>query len=273
MIQKKYYKLVKVSYEDSGYFYIKNTSNQTGTLTIRSQQYSGQNPTNAGFEYSRDGVNWSEVTGNPYYDFTLEPNANIYFRGNYDSNVSQLYRPNFKMNVSHIIGGNILSLADKTNFTTKTTLTNQSVFYHMFSSDTNLTSAKNLNFGNLTTLTKDSCNSMFYNCASLTEAPELPATTLANDCYYAMFQNCTSLTVAPELPSATLPNACYAFMFNGCSSLNTIKCLATDISVSNCTQSWVVGVSATGTFYKDANMNDWTTDSAGVPYGWTVVDA
>jgi len=42
---------------------------------------------------------------------------------------------------------------------------------------------------------------MFYNCQSLLEAPELPATTLANYCYYGMFSNCLSLNCAPWLPA------------------------------------------------------------------------
>ena len=60
---------------------------------------------------------------------------------------------------------------------------------------------------------------MFYNCTSLTQAPELPATKLATYCYQYMFHDCTSLTQAPELPATTLVGNCYAGMFYGCSSL------------------------------------------------------
>ena len=66
----------------------------------------------------------------------------------------------------------------------------------------------------------DHCyNSMFFHCASLTQAPELPATTLANGCYNGMFDGCASLTQAPELPATTLANACYQYMFSNCISL------------------------------------------------------
>lgn len=64
---------------------------------------------------------------------------------------------------------------------------------------------------------------MFYNCKSLTQAPELPATTLANSCYYYMFYSCTSLTTAPELPATTLANSCYDYMFNNCPLFSTVK--------------------------------------------------
>ena len=37
---------------------------------------------------------------------------------------------------------------------------------------------------------------MFYNCTSLTQAPELPATTLVVGCYQDMFGGCTSLKLS-----------------------------------------------------------------------------
>jgi hypothetical protein len=62
-------------------------------------------------------------------------------------------------------------------------------------------------------------------------------------------------------------------MFNGCKSLRSIKCLATDISASNCTNNWVFDVAASGTFTKAASMSSWTTGTAGIPYNWTVKNA
>ena len=124
-----------------------------------------------------------------------------------------------------------------------------------------------------TTLATACYYQMFYGCSSLTTAPELPATTLTNNCYRDMFQSCTTLTVAPELPATTLVSYCYNKMFNGCTNLNYVKCLATDISASACTTSWLNAVAATGTFIKDASMSSWTTGTAGIPSGWTVQDA
>ena len=60
---------------------------------------------------------------------------------------------------------------------------------------------------------------MFYDCTSLTTAPELPATTLALRCYEGMFRGCTSLTTVPVLPATTLTSFCYLGMFFDCSSL------------------------------------------------------
>ena len=151
------------------------------------------------------------------------------------------------MNVDYIIGGNIYSLCDKTNFATRTTSAQSYEFNNLFKNQTHLIEANKLTFGNVTTLT--------------------------DGCYYCMFQGCTSLTATPELPATTLVSDCYQRMFDGCTSLNAVKCLAEDISVFGCTLNWLRNVSATGTFYKSANMSGWTTGNSGIPSGWTVVDA
>lgn len=115
---------------------------------------------------------------------------------------------------------------------------------------------------------------MFENCTSLTNVQAtLPATTLKNYCYQAMFTGCTSLTTAPELPATTLTNYCYRQMFQGCTSLRYVKCLATDISASNCTAYWLKTVSSSGTFVKPSSMTKWTTGTSGIPSGWTVQTA
>lgn len=61
-------------------------------------------------------------------------------------------------------------------------------------------------------------------------------------------------------------------MFYGCANLNTITCLATDISAQYCTNNWVYGVAASGTFTKAASMTSWSTGVGGIPRGWTVQD-
>ena len=143
-------------------------------------------------------------------------------------------------------------------------------YQYMFNGCTKLTAAPELP---ATALTSGCYSSMFARCTSLTTAPELPATTLAEGCYEKMFYGCTSLTTAPALPATTLANYCYYQMFRNCTSLNYIKCLATNISASDCTQNWVIGVSSTGTFVKNPNMTSWTTGAKGIPTGWTVQDA
>lgn len=119
---------------------------------------------------------------------------------------------------------------------------------------------------------KPNCgNHLFWQCMSLTKAPELPATTLADGCYSSMFWGCINLAVAPELPATTLVNSCYQNMFYGCTNLSTIKCLATDITASLSLQIWLANVASTGTFYKAAGV-EWPEGASGIPSGWTVVE-
>jgi hypothetical protein len=124
-----------------------------------------------------------------------------------------------------------------------------------------------------TVLAYDCYTYMFNGCASLTTAPALPATELKAYCYEGMFFGCSGLTSAPELPATTLANYCYYQMFYNCSSLNRIKCLATEISATDCTKDWVKNVASSGTFVKNPNMSDWTTGVNGIPTNWTVQDA
>lgn len=87
-----------------------------------------------------------------------------------------------------------------------------------------------------------------------------------------MFHSCSSLAQAPNLPAATLVNKCYQSMFYGCSSLNEVTCLATDISATDCTASWLNGVASIGTFHKASGMNNWPAGVSGIPSGWTVFE-
>ena len=89
-----------------------------------------------------------------------------------------------------------------------------------------------------------------------------------NSCYLGLFMSCKSLIKAPDLVATTLSKSCYMDMFKGCTNLKYIKCLATDISASNCTFEWVWGVASKGNFYTPTSTN-WTTGRDGIPTGWT----
>lgn len=113
---------------------------------------------------------------------------------------------------------------------------------------------------------------LFGQCASLTTAPELPATTLSPFCYYNMFMKCVSLTEAPELPAETLVQNCYNMMFAMCTALNYIKVgfKTTNVSMTSCLMNWVTQVSPTGTFVMPTDSAFNTTGINGIPAGWTV---
>jgi hypothetical protein len=119
-------------------------------------------------------------------------------------------------------------------------------------------------------MSNQSCMNMFRDCSSLINPPELPAATLALQCYCQMFMDCTSLKTTPVLPAKTLKNYCYQNMFWGCSSLEQVICLATDLSATDCTLSWLYKTPETGTFFKEADIQ-WNLGTVnGIPTGWTV---
>lgn len=116
---------------------------------------------------------------------------------------------------------------------------------------------------------------MFNKCSNLNNVDkiELSADEIGTEACLQMFYNCSKLRQGPVLKIATLNNNCYKNMFKGCSNLNYIKCLATDISATDCTYDWLNGVRNTGTFVKSANMSGWTTGTSGIPAGWTIENA
>ena len=112
--------------------------------------------------------------------------------------------------------GDIRTLIDYDNYVTVSTA--DARFCYLFKECASLTTAPELP---ATTLATDCYSYMFYNCIGLTTAPELPATTLTEGCYKSMFYHCAGLTTAPELPATTLAKECYYQMFQSCTSLTT----------------------------------------------------
>ena len=145
-----------------------------------------------------------------------------------------------------------------------------SCYQEMFTDCTSLETAPELS---ATTLASFCYGSMFYGCTSLTIAPELPVTTLEDSCYDSMFCGCTSLSTAHTLPATMLVDYCYSGMFEGCTNLNYIKMLATDISANDCLSNWVLNVSSTGNFIKNASMTALPRGDSGIPNGWIVQNA
>ena len=260
---------------------------------------SSVNPT---VEYSFDKVNWNTLTDN----VTIENGSKMYCRGLNPNGISGGYGEggyNYftgegKFNVSgdimsiidyentpetmvgtfyNLFGGNIdtsrdnfVDIVDASNLILSAKVLTADCYQRMFSACMSMVYGPQIK---AEVLAPYCCWGMFINCTSLTTAPELPATTLADSCYAYMFGSCTSLTTAPELPAMMLTEGCYISMFWGCTSLNYIKCLATNISATDCITNWVEGVTSTGTFIKHPDMSNWTTGVNGIPEGWTVQDA
>lgn len=146
-------------------------------------------------------------------------------------------------------------------------------YYYMFGGCTGLTGSLSYIMPSASTVAESCCEMMFTSCNKMTAAPALPATTVAKNCYNNMFNGCTGLTTSPALSARTLVEGCYRQMFYGCRSLNSIKCLATDITATDCTTNWVNNVASSGIFTKRTTMESWTTGTSGIPTNWTVQNA
>lgn len=169
----------------------------------------------------------------------------------------------------------------------------QYIYNGLFQNCTSLVSQPSLPSS---TLAISCYGSMYYNCTLLTDSATLPATTLAASCYRYMYYNCSNLeTVNPilattavgtdcmnqmfrickkitrvelHLTGALTQSCCYQ-MFFGCSLLSYVKCLATDISATNCLNNWLQNVSSTGTFIQTEGVT-WPRGKSGIPDNWTI---
>lgn len=241
------------------------------TFTVVERGYfSASNIPNGDFYYSLDnGSTWTALNGGTTR--TLDVGTVILWKASGITPSMNYGIGRFAMSGTCDVSGNIMSMCDGDNFQSSTTISNNYQFLGMFRA-MSIVSAEHLVLP-ATTLTQNCYAGLFQLCTSLTTAPALPATTLAQSCYRYMFNKCTPLTAAPELPAATLASGSYYGMFEDCTSLNYIKCLATDISATNCLNNWVNGVAASGTFVKAASMSSWPTGASGIPSGWTVQNA
>ena len=210
-----------------------------------------------------NGNNWIELTP----EVSVEANNNdvIYVRGILSGDNSDSDYTNFSMEGGFVVSGNINTLFNYTNL-------NAELYdycgYGLFSDCTVLEDASWVELPSMNL--SDYCYASMFENTGIDYAPELPATVLSEGCYHAMFMNCSSLTTAPVLNAETLTEYCYKDMFNGCSSLAYINCKATDINASGCTENWVSGVSANGTFHVNNAQVEWSMGVNGIPEGWSI---
>ena len=264
---------------------------------------------NASFTFSTNSIQYSLNSGRTWTSLaantstpTIASGETIYWRASGLTPTSSAGIGTFSSTGQFDVEGNVMSMLFGSDFEDKTDLTGYNyAFKYLFRTNTNIINASGMTLP-ATTLANYcyGCYSyMFYNCSSLTTAPELPATTLADSCYYAMFYGCTNLTTAPELPATTLTNSCYYNMFNGCSSLTTAPVLSATTLVSYCyrsmfvncsslsavtclaesgidtnnsanTANWLVNTATNGTFTRAANAS-WYCGA--IPSTWTVTPA
>lgn len=278
------------------YFYFQDVSGESNTIKLTKQ---GPDAPTVTLEYSRDGRNWNTwgSSSTTALSLSLPANSKVYLRGinsvfgNIDENnyfdCTKSYKVGGDITTLLSINGNILNLSGR-----------DFVFYGLFlnsESYNKLVSVSSLTLPS-TTLSVGCYLNMFYNCRSLIDVPTLPAMNLADYCYSGMFNSCSSLTTAPVLPATTLAPYCYGDMFYWCINLTTSPILPATTLVERCyttmfqycrslndvtsyantinglsLNSWLDGVSSTGTFHKLGTYN-YPSGKNGIPSGWTVVN-
>ena len=171
------------------------------------------NTKNTNIRISKDYKTWNDYTSGD--SITLDPTDRVYIKSDYVKDTGYIPRLVFNGDGARLRArGNIASLIYGSNNT----------------------------YVNKYTSTEEYCyTSLFRNCKSLVQAPELPAITLANYCYNSMFSDCTGLTQAPELPATTLADYCYCLMFSGCKSLTQAPELPATTLAKHCYESMVAG--------------------------------
>lgn len=136
-------------------------------------------------EWSTDHTTWTTLAGT---EAMQSVDKKLYLRGKGNTSFGKAYGVAWQLSAKAGCSGNIQTLLDWENPPTS--------------------------------ISSNHCYiSMFFECANLTTAPELPATELTNSCYNSLFYGCTNLTTAPELPAETLAERCYYRMFYKCTKL------------------------------------------------------
>ena len=175
------------------------------------------NPNPVSLKYSTDGSTWKNYVPSTTGNIILAKKGDkVWFRAtstNSTFSTSEKGYYNFSLSKKVAASGNVMSLLDAS---CQQTTVPTYAFAWLFELCATLTAAPELP---ATQLSPSCYDAMFANCESLTKAPALPATQLADGCYSTMFMGCTSLTEAPDLPATELKNGCYNNMFGACESL------------------------------------------------------
>lgn len=236
-------------------------------------------------QYSLDnGVTWTSLTAakNSETNFDVVAGDVVMFKGNNTSLGSSSAGASccFSGTTAQFIPeGNTMSLLYGDDFADKKTLPGTYTFRDFLNGVSGFTDASNLILP--ATACTEQCYRNFFAGTNVINAPKLPALTLARACYNNMFINAYNLEVAPDLLAPVLVQECYSGMLHMQGTiaeenrkLRYIRCLATNISATNCTayMTNATNVAANGVFVKAASNNSWTRGANGIPNGWTIVN-
>ena len=225
-------------------------------------------------QYRINNGDWTDFIVGTTVDIQVVAGDFVQFKGVNESGVSTSTENYLKFAIYGnpvALSGNVMSLIDSVGDTLE--IPNSYCFYRLFMNSNVKTVSKD--FLPATTITEYCYASLFYNCRSLVDAPDLPANELKNNCYRELFYDCSNLVKAPLLPANELKLECYNKLFQGCKKLNYVKCLATRgtyFPSASATTAWMSGVANDGIFEKPAESVYLTDSGSGIPSRWTVVN-
>lgn len=241
MIQRKYYKIVRVFPDPSSYFYIKNETMSESTVFSSHDAFSTLN-----LEYSFDKVNWEKVTTNSWHLVKLPADGYMYLRnttGTFGKDNVYYFYP--RVNIS--IGGDIRTLFNYTDVDSVTKIPDYG-FSNTFTmqNSSKITDISNLSFRGITEIGIKGLFLTFYNKYTGTKGVDLrDVTTLGDSALTQLYGNNTNIT------EVYAPNV---------SVWDTDK-----------TDYWLGNVAQSGVVYKPTNLTI-PDGNSGIPNGWTTQD-
>lgn len=166
-----------------------------------------------------------------------------------------------------------------------TDLSNSHTFDSMFIYCTALANVPSFTLNSISGGTNH-CVWMFRGCKSITDGRNVKLNTqnLGVASLRGMFFDCTSLTTAPEIKATSLSysndttyEGSLSHMFCNCSKLGVIMVHFTSWNSGKYTYKWTHGTKSSGQFYKPTallqtkNAGGNTTDANYIPYNWNVI--
>lgn len=277
MITKKYYKLIRVSHEDSEYMRLKNVSNEAGIFKM----VKNGSPAAPNLEYSLDGVTWTTYDFTTLPEVTVAAGSNIYFRGtnaNQQFNRDSYSYVKFSFDKTCEGNGSICSLfdPDPAVFSTITSI-GYAGLAGVFRDCNSLTKTPNL--GNVTSIGNFGLISGFQGCSSLTTSPDFSnITSVGSNGLENCFTTCSSLTTSPDFSNITSVGfQGLRYCFNNCAKIGDVTTPnLSDLTANNVLDNWLsyAGTQATGTktVRVPSGATIYTNSVSGIPNGWTRVD-
>jgi hypothetical protein len=198
--------------EESGNYL---TFSSPSSFTLKT--YNGAKNWDGALEYSTDTSTWNTWSG-----ATISADGGkLYLRGIGNTKISAGSSGQWVLSGSNIAcNGNIENLLDYASVANGEHPTmGERCYDSMFKECTSLTEAPDLL---ALTIPLYGYQYMFYGCTSLTKPPKICATTASDMACYYMFAKCTSLVKAPELPFTILGSTCCEAMFYNCTNLEQL---------------------------------------------------